>query len=668
MKIIKQGINDLKSKNVVVRSSIIIFFIVSLVMIYKKDMDKFQVIVDFYGAIITSALTIMTFTKLNANRTKYYSYLGVGFIYISFLIFIQVDFHMLGNSNIYDVFLVMSISYFQIVIMFLAKTFTQRSTKMYIANLIYIVSFTVIFIGTTFSFHLIDKLYTLNTFYIINILLTLLSGVLILGRLSREDIIGNTKSKQRVLLFIIFITCSNLLKYVTYLGDIELYLLFSFAFKFIAYIFLYLFIEENVLNIYYDYTKIILIKNQNELRDTNKALILNNKNLEESKKLLQKSDKSYISILNSINKGIYLFSNDKLQHINSAGENYLKVNSYKGLDYELEYILWNITDEIFSNDELYYGFMRDFVVKNNGESINIRVYLLPIDKNKKFILVTNTSELQEYRHLNDYLKSYLFAEKSREDFYSNVSHELRTPINVISSALQLNEMYLKNQDYERITKYNTVIRQNCLRLIRTINNFIDADKLEGGYFDVVAKRQNIIYIIDEVIDASVKYFKKSNTEIIFDPECEEIYLPIDRGQFQRVILNIFSNTIKYGKSEGGKVDVTVRTVKRNVEISIHNDAPPIPEDKRRYIFDKFTKVDSSLARPSEGSGLGLFLTKALIEANNGSVELYSDESGNTFRIVFQMGIYGYEEAENDEMDAQMDLEEKVDIEFADVYF
>ncbi|MEG0295598.1 MAG: ATP-binding protein [Clostridium sp.] len=668
MKIIKQGINDLKSKNVVVRSSIIIFFIVSLVMIYKKDMDKFQVIVDFYGAIITSALTIMTFTKLNANRTKYYSYLGVGFIYISFLIFIQVDFHMLGNSNIYDVFLVMSISYFQIVIMFLAKTFTQRSTKMYIANLIYIVSFTVIFIGTTFSFHLIDRLYTLSTFYIINILLTLLSGVLILGRLSREDIIGNTKSKQRVLLFIIFITCSNLLKYVTYLSDIEFYLLFSFAFKFIAYIFLYLFIEENVLNIYYDYTKVILIKNQNELRDTNKALILNNKNLEESKKLLQKSDKSYISILNSINKGIFLFSNDKLQHINSAGKNYLKVSSYTGLDYELEYILWNITDEIFSNDELYYGFMRDFVVKNNGESINIRVYLLPIDKNKKFILVTNTSEVQEYRHLSDYLKSYLFAEKSREDFYSNVSHELRTPINVISSALQLNEMYLKNQDYERITKYNTVIRQNCLRLIRTINNFIDADKLEGGYFDVVAKRQNIIYIIDEVIDASVKYFKKSNTEIIFDPECEEIYLPIDRGQFQRVILNIFSNTIKYGKSEGGKVDVTVRTVKRNVEISIHNDAPPIPEDKRRYIFDKFTKVDSSLARPSEGSGLGLFLTKALIEANNGSVELYSDESGNTFRIVFQMGIYGYEEAENDEMDAQMDLEEKVDIEFADVYF
>ena len=667
LNLIKSMVIDLKEKNFIVKSSLLICTLTLLLIILSGEYNKFHLFTELYGIIVCFSLTVMTFAKLNKSRNRYFRNLGQGFIYIGLLMLVHMLIYLIDDKVIDNVFLVLIINYFQIITLNLSGLFCKKNMHSEKLNLIYSCIF-ILTLGVNILIITlgISEIIT-NKFIVINCIVQITISIIYCLKISKSKVNEYINNKNRMILFILFTTIGSSLYLI---GDIYLnnYLLIGGLIgKFFGYLYLFLFIEDNALNIYYQYTKEIIDETQKELRETNNKLIVQNRNLEESKRLFEKSDKSYLSILNSINKGVYLFVDDKLYNMNSKGEKFLKVRNYKEVDCELEYILWNLTDQFFSDDELEFGFMKDFYVKNDNESIDIRVYLLRIDVRSKFILVSNTSEFLEYRHLNDYLETYLNAEKTSDDFYSNISHELRTPINVISSALQLNEIYLENENYDGVKKYNTIIRKNCLRLIRTINNFIDADKLEGGFFELNKKRYNIINIIDQVIDVSIKYFKNNNTQIIFDPEEEEAFLLIDKVQLQRILLNIFSNTLKYGKKENGLVEVKTRKRKRYVEISIHNDAPAIPEDKRRYIFDKFTKVDSSLARPSEGSGLGLFLTKALVEANNGSIELTSDEYGNTFRMVFPVCYYDVHNEEN-ECESLMDLEEKVDIEFADVYF
>ncbi|MBX7414196.1 ATP-binding protein [Clostridium chauvoei] len=133
------------------------------------------------------------------------------------------------------------------------------------------------------------------------------------------------------------------------------------------------------------------------------------------------------------------------------------------------------------------------------------------------------------------------------------------------------------------------------------------------------------------------------------------------------MLNILSNSLKHGEI-GGKIEVSIKCLKDNIEIIVENNAKAIPEDKRRVIFDKFTKLDNSLARPSEGSGLGLFLTKNLVELNDGKIDLKTiGEDGNRFIINFPYSDEKYV-SYNDVLHEINQLEEKVDIEFSDIYF
>ncbi|WP_459830671.1 sensor histidine kinase [Clostridium carnis] len=181
------------------------------------------------------------------------------------------------------------------------------------------------------------------------------------------------------------------------------------------------------------------------------------------------------------------------------------------------------------------------------------------------------------------------------------------------------------------------------------------------------KVYNLVDIIENIILLCNKYMKLKKTNLIFDPQDEEVYILCDKDYIERIMLNILSNSLKYGKING---NIYVRILKNHHEIKIQvtNDAKAIPEDKRKVIFEKFTRIDSSLNRPSEGSGLGLFLTKGLVELHKGEIYIYSGKNiGNTFTIILPYEKIQYKNtlSYNPEINQ---LEEKVDIEFSDIYF
>jgi signal transduction histidine kinase len=231
----------------------------------------------------------------------------------------------------------------------------------------------------------------------------------------------------------------------------------------------------------------------------------------------------------------------------------------------------------------------------------------------------------------------------------------------------MNQIYIGENNLEGIDKNRKIIRQNCLRLIRTINNFIDANKISEGYMIPEFQIHNIVELVENVTLSSNKYIELIENTLTFDANQEEIYVNCDKEMITRIILNILSNSVKYGK-KGGNIKVSVGVFKfEYVMIKVQNDGLEINKETLPYIFDKFTKLNKAFNRLKEGSGLGLFLTKALIELQGGTIRLRSNNKGNEFIIIMPR----ITKLENNELIHEYwetnPLEEKIDVEFSDIY-
>ncbi|WP_040215078.1 MASE3 domain-containing sensor histidine kinase [Clostridium polynesiense] len=262
-------------------------------------------------------------------------------------------------------------------------------------------------------------------------------------------------------------------------------------------------------------------------------------------------------------------------------------------------------------------------------------------------------------------------EEVNNEFFSNISHELKTPINVIYSALQLQNRYIDNLSIEDIKRYNKVIRQNCLRLIRLINNLIDTTKIEAGFLAPKMKPENIVSLTEDIALSILSYARNKNINIIFDTQFEEAFINCDLEFIERIMLNLLSNAVKYGKN-GGLIKINIYSNKEGyVTIKIKDNGIGIPKCMTKRIFEKLGKVDTSLSRQNEGSGIGLTIAKSLIEMQNGSIEIKSALNRGTeifvsFPLIRIEGEISCNEDE-DKLIREISILEKVDIEFSDIY-
>ena len=252
-------------------------------------------------------------------------------------------------------------------------------------------------------------------------------------------------------------------------------------------------------------------------------------------------------------------------------------------------------------------------------------------------------------------------EQLKTDFIVNMSHELRTPLNIIRSASTLLELKAnKNEQVEKEYILDKVerINQNSDRLIRLINNLIDITKFDSGFYECKCKNENIVYVVEDIVFATVDYANEKNIELIFDTDSEEIITSIDKEKIERVILNLLSNAIKF-TNENGKIEVHIKHDDKFVYISIKDNGIGIPKEKVNQIFHRFYQVDSILSRKNEGSGIGLCIVDEIIKMHGGKVNIDSEENkGTTFEIILNL-----------ERDNSMDddhMEDKTDRNIKDV--
>lgn len=294
----------------------------------------------------------------------------------------------------------------------------------------------------------------------------------------------------------------------------------------------------------------------------------------------------------------------------------------------------------------------------------------------KIIVLEVIRKPQEVLYNDLMIKSNMLEEKVAElerrneqdeikrEFLANISHEFKTPVNIIYSAIQIQDLKKNCNDINEILKFNSIIKQNCHSLIRLIDNFIDSSKVTEQKYNLNLKCLNIVSLVENITMSIICFAEMKGIEVVFDTEEEEFFALADKDLFERGILNILSNSIKYNK-ENGKINVFVRRIEDNIIIEVQDSGIGIPKEKQKCIFNRYERVKSS----KEGSGLGLNILQEIVKKFNGEIKLESEEGvGTKVTLIIPRVEYDEESYKNNcnGFDFKNDIMEKVNFEMADI--
>lgn len=399
---------------------------------------------------------------------------------------------------------------------------------------------------------------------------------------------------------------------------------------------------------------------------------------------LKESQKSYSRFIDILPDGICLL--DENLNIDYANKSLIDMLGHKSIDNIKSKNVKNFIKLKFNetrkfdlkmksvlNDNEYIILLEQKLITTKDEIVQVDMNAIPfaIDENKYVMLIikdlTNkkTSELAEQE-----LLERLNTDKIKTEFFANMSHELKTPLNVISSSNQLIDSFYKNgkiEDYnDNVKSHVELVRQSSYRLQRLINNIIDLTKMESGLYKLELSKHNIVTVIEDLFMKVERYASKKDISILFDTESEEINMYIDKSEIERIILNLLSNCIKFTKN-GGDIYVNIYNKRDLVSISVKDTGVGIPKNKLKLIFEEFGQVDKTLSRNTEGSGIGLTIVKNLVELHGGNISAISEEDKGT-EFIINIPIKELNCKENQEDRKIYNIDEKIKIEFSDIYY
>ena len=228
------------------------------------------------------------------------------------------------------------------------------------------------------------------------------------------------------------------------------------------------------------------------------------------------------------------------------------------------------------------------------------------------------------------------AEVARDEFLATVSHELRTPLTAIHGSLGLVANGVTGKISARTAELVEIAVKNSQRLILLVNDLLDMRKLESGKMQFDMRIINLVEVIRHAIEENRAFLQQHRTRCELITDRDVVTVHADQNRLTQVMTNLISNATKYGQ-ENETIEVKIETRPETVRISVFNKGDVIPVEFRSRLFDKFTQLDSSDSRSSGGSGLGLSIVKAIIEAHGGKVGFTSYRNVGT-TIYFDLPL------------------------------
>jgi signal transduction histidine kinase/ligand-binding sensor domain-containing protein/DNA-binding response OmpR family regulator len=266
-------------------------------------------------------------------------------------------------------------------------------------------------------------------------------------------------------------------------------------------------------------------------------------------------------------------------------------------------------------------------------------------------------ELSRQRLKHNLELEYVEAEKLKEvdrmksRFFANISHEFRAPLTLIQGPV---EELLSGEFKGNVTEQYQRILRNTRRLLRLVNQLLDISRLEAGRVKLYAQPLDIVALTRQLTMAFESLASVRNIQLKFAAQEQPLTVYIDREKYEKIIINLLSNAIKF-TGEGGFVEVAVNSGSQTtsatatvtatslphsefVEITVRDTGIGISAEHLPHIFDRFYQVDDSAVLEHSGTGIGLALTKELVELHHGEISVESEPGkGTEFTVRLPLG-------------------------------
>ncbi len=229
----------------------------------------------------------------------------------------------------------------------------------------------------------------------------------------------------------------------------------------------------------------------------------------------------------------------------------------------------------------------------------------------------------------------------KDEFISTVNHELRTPLTSIQGALGLLNAKISNTIDEKSHRLLTLAYENCQRLTHLVNDILDMEKIVSGKITFDIQDTEINELVSAIVEQNLTYADRYG--VVFETQIAEspIHCLLDRDRFNQALTNLLSNAAKFSKS-GGIVSVSIAPRGHDsVIIAVQDHGVGIPKAFHDQIYEKFAQADGSSTRSKGGTGLGLNITRSIIEALDGEISFETEEGeGSTFYLTLPtVGAY-----------------------------
>jgi signal transduction histidine kinase/frataxin-like iron-binding protein CyaY len=229
----------------------------------------------------------------------------------------------------------------------------------------------------------------------------------------------------------------------------------------------------------------------------------------------------------------------------------------------------------------------------------------------------------------------------KADFTAMLVHDLRSPLTAIMGYAQMME---EMPTLVNMTKTGKVISRSCDTMLRLINDMLDLSKFEAGKMALNRYNASLYGIIRDNLEVMMPLIQKKEITLVWEPseEVKKIISFVDSEKIGQVLNNLLSNAIRYAQDGGkGNITITLSQVDKNfMEISVSNNGPVVPEEAREYLFDMYAQLH--MKSRHKGTGLGLAVSKIIIESHGGTIAYRPGENGigSTFYFRLPRGAGG----------------------------
>jgi signal transduction histidine kinase len=272
-------------------------------------------------------------------------------------------------------------------------------------------------------------------------------------------------------------------------------------------------------------------------------------------------------------------------------------------------------------------------LRRDGSEFPVEISLSPLETEEGMFV---SSAIRDATARKRYEQGLQEANRLKSVFLANMSHELRTPLNAIIGFSEFLIDEKAGALSPKQKEYLNDVLNSGRHLLRLINDVLDLSKVEAGKMEVHRERFSVREAVEEVCSGVASIADGKRIMIKRDLAATADQLTLDRQKFIQVLYNLLSNAVKFSR-EGGEVRVSARQRDHELELSVCDRGIGIRSEDLDKLFVEFQQLDSGSARRFEGTGLGLALTKKLVEVQGGSIAVESERGrGTTFKVLLPL--------------------------------